>query len=634
MSDDARLGQSPRNREWIFGVILFAAVVVVYLPVWRAGYLWDDDIVLTGNPCMAGIAGLKDIWTSGAADICPLTLSTFWIEHALWGFAPLPYHVVNVLLHGGGAIALWRVLRALRIPGAWLGAALWALHPVQVESVAWIAEMKNTESGLFYLLAILFFLRDLKTERGVNYGASLLFAAMAMASKSSTVVLPVVLVLCVWWMEGRVSRTRVLKIAPMFLFSLAAGLVSIWTQTQNAAGDISSPHSWPERFVIAGGAIWFYLGKLIWPHPLLVVYPQWKVEAGAWFSYLPLLCVFAILFGFWFWRGAWSRPWLFAWAYFLVALLPVLGLVHMNFQDQSFVADHFQYLASMGPLALLAAGGVGLGRKLELEWVPMVIGGAALGIVGCLSWARATVFQNEDALWSNTLATNPNTWVGQNNFGAVLVEKGDLEGAIRRFRKALELNPHYVIANNDLGIVLERVGKPEEARAEYEKAIRIEPSYGVSYDNLGHILFSEGKVDEAIAAYRKAVMLNPGDAEGINNLGNALFQKGDVDEAMGDFQKALKLAPDLGVAHTNLGNAFFRKGLYAQAIDEYKKSIKSAPNDAEVHNILGIALVQTGRLNEAIEQFQAAVNINPGYHDAVANLARAKASAAQNGGGP
>ena len=202
------------KNEWLEGAILFLAVVLTYIPIWPAGFSWDDNLVITSNPAIIGPLGLREIWTTSAADICPLTLTTFWFEHALWGLNPLPYHLVNIVLHGLNAILLWRVLRAFAAPGAWLGAALWALHPVQVESAAWIAEMKNTESALFYLLAILFFARNLRQSDAPfwnrNFGLSLLFAALAMAAKSSTVVLPFVFLLCTWWVR---QKTRVARCA-------------------------------------------------------------------------------------------------------------------------------------------------------------------------------------------------------------------------------------------------------------------------------------------------------------------------------------------------------------------------------------------------------------------------------------
>jgi len=258
------------TRDWLWGAVLILVVILTYLPVWWAGFIWDDHETVVANPVTAGPLGLREIWTTSAADICPLTLTTIWLGHTLWGLSPLPYHLVNVLFHGACAVVLWRVLRSLQVPGAWLGAALWALHPVEVESVAWISEMKNTESGLFFLLSILFFVKLLKakdsnerTRNGWNYALILLFAVMAMASKSSTVILPVVLCLCAWWMEGRWKWRTLLKVGPIFLMSIVAGIVSIWEQKLRGADDSQWATTWSERLATAGDAAWFYLGKLV-----------------------------------------------------------------------------------------------------------------------------------------------------------------------------------------------------------------------------------------------------------------------------------------------------------------------------------------------------------------------------------
>jgi protein O-mannosyl-transferase len=349
------------RRDYLLGLLLIVSVILAYIPIWRAGFIWDDDAILTGNPCVVGPLGLKEIWTTSAADICPLTITTFWLEHALCGLAPLPYHLVTVFLHAACAVTVWRVLRNLRVQGAWLGAALWALHPVQVESVAWITEMKNTESALFFLLSILFFVKWLKDLGRVasprrppptggsdhlhssSYGASanrarsrysgataeirpyrayilsLLFAALAMASKSSTVVLPVVLYLCAWWMEGRWQWRNTLRVIPFFLMSIAASAVSIWTQGLQlaAATDPQWARTWPQRVATVGDAFWFYLGKLLWPHPLVAIYPRWQIDAGQWISYVPLLALILLFTGLWLLRNRyWGRACLFAFGYF------------------------------------------------------------------------------------------------------------------------------------------------------------------------------------------------------------------------------------------------------------------------------------------------------------------------------
>jgi len=304
------------SRDWLWGLTLLLAVILTYSPVWWAGYVWDDDNHLTANPCIVGPQGLKEIWTTKAASICPLVLTTFWVEHKLWGLNPLPYHLVNVLLHGLDAIVLWRVLRSLRIPGAWLGAALWALHPLQVESVAWITEMKNTQSCLFYLLTIFFFVRWLRSKETVerndwdwSYGLTLLCAALAMVSKFSTVVLPLVLCLCAWWIVGRWQWRNLIRLAPIFVMSVVASGVTFWLgEVQPAGPGEELLRSWPERIATAGDALWFYVSKLIWPHPLMTIYPRWQIDASQWLSYLPTLAMIPLLIILWAKRETWARP--------------------------------------------------------------------------------------------------------------------------------------------------------------------------------------------------------------------------------------------------------------------------------------------------------------------------------------
>jgi len=286
------------KRDWLWGLILILAVILTYTPVWWAGFVWDDDINVTANPCIVGPLGLKEIWTTTHAGYYPLVLTTVWVEHALWGLAPLPYHLVNVLLHATCAVLLWWVLRSLRILGAWLGAALWALHPVQVESVAWITELKNTQSCLFYLLTIRFFLewqnREILDQKGIerDYLLALVFALLAILSKPSTVVLPAVLGLVWWWMGGQWHGRLVLRLAPFFLIAAAASIWAIVEQKFHA-GAVGSEwaQTWAERLVIAGKIVWFYLGKLVWPHPLIFIYPRWEIDASHLVAYLPMTAV-------------------------------------------------------------------------------------------------------------------------------------------------------------------------------------------------------------------------------------------------------------------------------------------------------------------------------------------------------
>ena len=560
---------------------LFLLVILAYTPVWRAGFVWDDNAMLTANACIVGPLGLKEIWTTNAADICPFAITALWVGHALWGLTPLPYHLVNILMHAACAILLWRVLRSLGVSGAWLGAALWALHPVQVESVAWITEIKNTESGLFFLLSILFFVKHQKRDSNDaaksarnaarNYGLSLLFATLAMASKSSTVVLPVVLCLCAWWIEGRWHWRNSLKMIPFFLLAIAASALSIWTQTLRPGTDPQWIRPWPQRLATAGDAVWFYLGKLLWPDPLMAVYPRWQINAGQWISYLPLAAVILLFAILWFNRRsdfAGCRALFFAFAYFIITLLPVLGLIETFISRYSIVFDHFQYLASIGPLAL---AGAGLARAWEFlsnqvrilvsknRWLRLALCAGLLLVLGATSWQRTFVYQNENLFWSDAEAKNPDCWVGYFNIGNSFLQKGQADEAIAQYQKALAINSRLAEVRTNYGNALFLKRRLGDAIEQYQMALKVNPNYAQAHANLGMALFQTGRLDEAIAHYEKALEINPNYEMARTNLGNALLQKGQVSAAIDQYQMAIKASPTYALAHAYLGIALFQK---------------------------------------------------------------------------
>ncbi len=611
-----------------------AAVFLAYLPVCWAGYIWDDDITLFTNPTIVGPLGLKQIWTTAAADICPMTLSTFWVEHKLWGLAPLPYHLVNVFMQAASAALLWRVLRRLAVPGAWLGAALWALHPVEVESVAWIVEMKNTESGLFFLLAILFYLRGLPRRTAANYGLTLLFSALAIASKSSTVILPLVLLLGAGWIEKRWRWRTCLEVAPVFLFSLLAGLVSIWTQRLSGAADPRWVRSWPEKLVTAGDAVWFYLGKLLWPRPLITIYPRWQIDPAAWGSWLPLLAVPLLLAVLWLNRKSWGRAPLFAFAYFLIALAPALGLINMSFFPNSFVADHFQYLAGMGPLALLAAGLHRLSDKFDAtpSLVPAGLAAGLLLVLGVVTWQRCWVYRDQEALWTDALAKNPASFAAYNNLGNALFAQGRAAEALQNYRKALALNPVDSEAYNNIGTILFKSGHPREALAQYQKALETRPDSAQAHFNVGNVLIQLGRRDEGAAELETAVRLNPGLFNARNNLAVVLYNMGRIDEAADQLQESLAYDPDDANLRNNLGFVLLHQGDVNGALAQYQKAAQLNPGSADIQNNLGLAYVKLGDLDEAAACFQQAVRLQPGFAAATRNLALAQAKLRQKNG--
>jgi tetratricopeptide (TPR) repeat protein len=618
------LGRPWSRQDWAWAAVLVIGVLASYLPVWRAGFVWDDFVTLLHNTSITDPNGLKAIWSSNAADICPLALTTFYFEHALWGFAPRPYHVVNVVQHAASAVVLWRVLRHLAVPGAWLGAALWAVHPVAVESVAWVVELKNTQSGLFFLLAVLFFLKWLKKEPVPGALPALVLmlvcAFLAMASKSSTVVLPVVLCLCAWWAQGRLEKRVLLWVMPVFFLSAAASAVSLWTQHHALQdGDAYWVRTVPQRVAGAGDAVWFYLGKLVWPHPVITNYARWHIDAGAATAYLPGLAVIVALALFWVKAAGWARPWFMAFTYYVVALLPALGLFDNIIFRYSLVFDHLQYLASMGPLALAGAGLHEVSR-----WIgpprARVAAAVVLVLLATLSWQRARTFHSDSTLWTATLLVNPNSWAGDNNLGCDAFYDGRNDEAIVFFQKAIALNPHYPDPYRNLGAALIKEGRVQEAIAAFRETARLSPNDSMAHLDLGKALVDNGAQGEGFAELTQALKLQPNLAEAYSIFATNELKEGQLDAAMENDEKALAINSDIAVAHYDLGLAYSQKGRMGDAIDQYEKSLQVDPTTSEVHNNLGTALGQTGRLDEALAEFEKAVALDAKNFEARRNL--------------
>lgn len=629
---------APRRRAIAYGLALVALVVGAYAWSLPGDFLWDDDLHITENPTIIGPLGLKEIWTSARANYFPLVLTNFWVQHALWGLEPFGYRVVSLAFHFGAALLLWRVLLRLRVPGAWLGAALWALHPVQVESVAWICELKNTQSAVFFLAAILCWLRWLQaappsgrvsgsapsrhlgasgSERA--YAAAVGFAVLAILSKPSTVMLPVALGLCSWWMRGRIARLEALRLVPFFgLSALAAGW-TIWEQKfhSGAIGEAWN-QTLIERLAIAGRVIWFYLGKLVWPDPLIFIYPRWEIRGSDPFVYgglIPALITIVIL-----WRGRAGRlrPLFFAGVYFVALLFPVLGFFSVYFFRYSFVGDHFQYLASMGPLALMGAALARLPRRL-----PLILGGAVVLAFGLSTAKHGGAFLHNEGLWRDTVAKNPAAVMAWLNLGDTLVHAGRHEEAIATFRHALTLKPDEHSGWNDLACELVVVSRPAEAVPCFERALALKPDFSEAHTNFGNALRDLGQLEQALVHHRRAVELKPDYPEGQNNLGVALAQAGRSEESIVHFERALSLRPDNAASHDNLASALRDVGRIDAAIAQHEQAIRLQPALASAHANLGRTLVAAKRPTEALPHFERAIQLQPELVSARANYATA-----------
>jgi protein O-mannosyl-transferase len=574
---------------WAGAHLLTLFVLAAYSRVHQAGFIWDDESHLTQNPCVVGPLGLRDIWTSAHAVYYPLVLTTFWVLHKFVALNPLPYHLLNLGWHVASTLLLWRVLVQLRVRGAWLGSAIWALHPVMVQSVAWVTEMKNTQSAFFYLLTISLFLQSRNSRYHVTFYVCSIFSfAAAITSKPSTVMLPAVLLLCLWWRKVNPKRRDLISSLPFLFISLVASAWTIWEQKfHSGARGVEWAQTPLQRVLISADAIWFYFIKLLWPHPLIFIYPRWTIDPSQWLNYLPLFglgLAGTILFMR---RNRELRPVYFALSYFVICLFPVLAFFDVYFFRYSSVSDHFQYLASMGPLAL--GGAVLSSLAEELIKPPLVkwaLATALLTILGTLTFHQTADYRDLITLYEKTLAQNPRCWMADYNLGLELKNRGELDAAIAHYRHAIENNPNYVEANYNLGGALIEKGAIDEAIQHYHRAIELKPDDADSHNNYGSALRQLGRSEEAEAEYRRALSLQPDYLDARINLGSLLLQLGRTDQAMAQLHQAVQLQPNNPATHRNLGHALMKTGHAGEAEVQFQRALELAPDDVGALNSL------------------------------------------------
>jgi len=530
-------------------VLLILVTIVVYLPALHAGFFWDDNVLLTENQLVKASDGLWRYWfTTEATEYYPLTGSMRWLEWRLWGMAPMGYHAVNILLHSMNAVLVWLVLRQLKVIGAWMAALVFAIHPVNVATVAWISEQKNTLSMFFYALSILLYLKFDVENRWRWYGLSLLAFVLALLSKTAVVMLPVVLLGCVWWLRGRVKAKDLLCCAPFFLFSAVLGILTIWFHSTHALKPLGiRSDDFTFRLAAAGWAPWFYLWKVLLPVDLMMVYPKWRIDPSYWVSYLPGVLVIASLMVFWWKRQEGGRPLFFGFGYFVVMFFPVLGFFPQSFYRYSLVADHWQYYSIVGPISVAVAAAMNVNRHLERQqqsWA--AVGGlAVLLTLGSATWKRAGLFASERTLWEDNVAKNPGAWVVHYNLGGQLLQAGRFDKAIIEFRETARLRPDLIEAHSNLGIALAQEDRLPEAVEQFEEALRINPNLFEARSNLGHALILLGRVPEAINQWELALRIRPDSAEVHYDLGRVFAEEGKLREAIEQYELALKFQPNM-----------------------------------------------------------------------------------------
>lgn len=612
------------NRNLLCWLLLSIITLAAYKPAWNGQPIWDDDHHITGTD-LRSTNGLTRIWTDLGAtqQYYPVVHSVFWLEYHLWGDSTLGYHLVNILLHCLAVWLLFGILRRLAIPGPWFVAAIFALHPVQVESVAWISELKNTLSGVFFFATILAYLKFASERKRSSFAIAIGLFVLGLMSKSVVATLPASLLVVFWWRRGRLDwKQDVVPLLPFFVIGIGSGLFTAWVEQKLIiAGEESAfALTLVERLLVAGRVVWFYLGKIVWPVHLVFIYPRWRVSQVVWWQYLFPFATLMLAGVFWLLRKRWRAP-MAVFLFFTATLFPVMGFFNVYPFRFSFVADHFQYLACAGPIALLVA------MVSSLGWLE---GGArrvlyviVLLPLAILTWRQSGRYVDAETLYRTTIRENPDCWLAYNNLGNLLGQSNRIDGAIDAYSKALKVNPGFAVAENNLSGALLRSGRGDEAFAHCLKAVEIDPNYADAHHNLGILLEKRGRIDEAIVHYRREVEIYPTHAEAQNKLGNVLAGVGRIDEAIAHYRAALKSNPDYAEAYFNLGNVFAQSGRSREAIEHYLKAVAIRPNYERAHTNLGHALRRAGRMDEAIMQYERALEISASKTGALRNLGSA-----------
>ena len=571
---------------------LVALTVAVYWPTLSNGFIWDDNYYVTNNRLVKSGGGLGPIWYQIGAtpQYYPLVFTTFWAEYAAWNLNATGYHAVNMLLHATSAVLLWWLLTRLAVPGAWLAAAIFAVHPVHVESVAWITERKNVLSLVFALGSILAYLKFAPaepTERSTGdrsgwYCLALGLFLAAQLSKTVTVSVPAVLLVIYWWKRGRLAVRDVGPLVPFFAAGIAFAMLTSWVET-NIVG--ASGESWNltpvERILVAGRAVWFYAGKLFWPDPLIFFYPRWIIDSRSWWQWVFPIAAVALLIAVWAARGRIGRGPCAAALIFGGVLVPALGFFNVYPFRYSYVADHFQYHASLG-LIVLAAAAVAIALRRAPRWATPLVAVLIVVPLAAKARERMPVYRDLASLWTDTIAQNPESWAAHNNLGKILQTEERYDEAIEHYKQAIASNPKHVNAYTNWGVCLEKQGDIDGAIVKLREATAADPESSIALHELGMLLGRHRGPAAAIEPLRAAVKLRPDNATLRVGLASKLFENGETFEAWREAKKAVELNPGNPDAHNLFGVTKAKSGDYDGALEQFKLALQADPNRADV----------------------------------------------------
>jgi Tfp pilus assembly protein PilF len=597
-----------------FPILLVTLTLAAYAPALRAGFIWDDDSYLTANPTLTKPDALRRIWLSPAESpqYYPMVFTVLLAEKKSWGLDPRGYHLVNVLLHAGSAILLWRLLRRLKAPGAMAAAVIFAVHPMAVESVAWVTELKNTLAGVLCLGAVLAYLpfglaegRRGRREWGW-YALSLGLFVLAMWSKTVSCGVAPVLVLLLWWKRERVGMRDLWPLAPFFLIGAALGLLTAHLEVNNvgATGADFAFSPW-DRVLIAGRAVWFYAGKAVWPFDLAFFYPRWGIDVRVWWQWLFPLAAAAGLAALWWQRQRVGKGAVAGVAAFVVLLFPALGFVNVYPMLFSFVADHFGYLALMAAIPVVVATLASVGRAGQHPAAAAIATALVVGVLVWSSQADARTYESDERLWLTLVAKNQH-WMGYRHLGDIAL------------RRAVEA---------------ERAGDKAEMRRQAEmvfslgeKVLAQKSDRADVYSTFVQAALLTGDMERAEAAARRAIAEAPGQYLGYVAMARVLRQKGQVGAAAAELRKAAALSPKAARAmvQLELGKTMLSAGQEAEAEQAFAAAAAFGET-AEAYEWLGTVRAMRGEMGAAREAYRRALAIDGADGAALDGLARATA---------
>jgi protein O-mannosyl-transferase len=646
-SMDRPAGRKPSRQapaldwKWILQAAVIAlAAFWVFWPARNGQWIGDDSLYITSNPLLNDPARLWKAWfhPGSFVEYYPIEQSFQWAQWQLWHNETLGYHLTNIVLHVISALLIWRLLSRFGLRLAWLGGLIFAVHPMMVDSVALINELKTALSLPPFLLAMEFYIDYEEKGRWRDYGLALGLFVIAMLCKITMAAFPVVILLYAWWKRKRIGWRDLVASAPFFAVALILSLLTIWSgewygQLLGASTDLTSQSGWWFRLVLAGQIICFYLSRCLLPFAPMPIYHRWTVDPSAPGQFLPWFIICGMIFYLWTKRETWGRHALLGLGFFLIMLGPFLGLHWISYMNETWVLEHLLYIPIIGPIGLVVAGLEQVDKQLPHAYRPCGIGvvAVAVALLAFQSHAYAAMYINEETICAYTITQNPESVMAHYNLAGELLKKGKFDEAMNQLRTAVALDPRNPEAENDLGDALLQKGRVDEAIDHLRKSLKLNPDNLAAQSNLGEAFFQKGLVDDAIAQYRKALKIDAGNIEVLSNLGEAFLQKGRFDEAIAWYEKAQEINPGNPQVHFNLGNAFFQKGQIADAIAQHQRAVEINPDYTEAHYNLGVELLNSGKIDGAIEHLQKVVENSPAFPDAHNNLGIAFAQKGQLG---